>query len=503
MAMEEAKREAESDAAEAEEIDFSDFSEQLETAFRIQEDEKDDFKGLLGTLAKVAMDKSGTSAVSSNAKKAVKELIAGIDKMLTAQMNEVLHAPEVTKMEGAWRGLNYLVKNTETSEKLKIRVMSIKKEELSDTLADFEGENEYMTSPIFRKLYTEEYSQFGGEPYGCIIGDYEFTQHPTDVQTLRNMSKISAAAHAPFIAAAGPNLFRMQTWQELPNPQDLEKIVSNAAYATWNGFRMSEDAKYVGLTMPRVLSRLPYSDDDGRVKDFTFNEDVAGDHKNYVWMNAAYALGVNINRSQSEYGWATQIRGVEGGGTVINLPVHAYSTEDGGIGMKCPTEVAIDDEREGELSALGMIPLLHRKHTDNAAFLGVMSLQAAEKRAGQYADPEAQANERLSANLSYLMPVTRFAHYLKAIARDKVGTFKERADMEEFLQKWINLYVAPPLATDAEKARKPLAEAEVEVQSVEGRPGYYDAKFSLRPLFFLEGLKSKLSLVSTLPSKRG
>lgn len=493
---------AEKPKAEADEVDFSAFRDQLQTAFRLEDEEKKGFDKILGTLSKLAMDRSDQEPVSSNAKKAVKELIAGIDKLLTTQMNEVLHAPELTKMEGAWRGLNYLIKNTETSEKLKIRVMSVKKEELSDILEEYEGENEYMTSPIFRKLYTEEYSQFGGEPYGCVIGDYEFSHHPTDVQTMRNIAKVSAAAHAPFFAAAGPKLFRMETWEELPNPQDLEKIVSNAAYATWNGFRMSEDAKYLGLCMPRVLSRLPYSEDDGRVKGFSFNEDVGGEHKNYVWMNAAYTLGVNINRSQSEYGFATQIRGVETGGTVIDLPVHAYSTEEGGIGMKCPTEVAIDDEREGELSALGMIPLLHRKHTDTAAFLGVMSVQNAEKRAGQYADPEAQSNERLSANLSYLMPVTRFAHYLKAIARDKVGTFKERADMEEFLQKWINLYVAPPLATDSEKARKPLAEAEVNVSSVEGRPGYYDATFSLRPLFFLEGLKSKLSLVSTLPSKR-
>ncbi|MDW3224248.1 MAG: type VI secretion system contractile sheath large subunit [Paracoccaceae bacterium] len=484
-------------------LDFSEYTGQLEEAFRLDDAEKASFQKMLGTLARLAMDESGKSAVSSNAKKAVKELIAGIDTLLTAQMNEVLHAPEITRLEGAWRGLNYLVKNTSTSEKLKIRVMSIKKEELGETLADFEGENEYMTSPIFRKLYTEEYSQFGGEPYGCILGDYEFDHNATDVQLLRNMAKVSASAHAPFFAAAGPKLFRMNTWEELPNPQDLEKIVSNAAYATWNGFREKDEAKYIGLTMPRVLSRLPYSEEDGRVKGFRFNEEIEGQHENYVWMNAAYALGVNINRSQNENGFATQIRGVEGGGTVIDLPVHAFSTDDGGIGMKCPTEVAIDDEREGELSALGMIPLLHRKHTDNAAFLGIMSLQNAEKLAGQYADMEAASNIRLSANIAYLMPVTRFAHYLKAIARDKVGTFKERSDMQEFLQKWISLYVAPPLATDAEKARAPLAEAEVEVSSVEGRPGYYDAKFSLRPLFFLEGLKSKLSLVSTLPSKRG
>lgn len=488
--------------AEEEGVTWDGFESQLEESFSIDELEKSSFQKLLLSLAETASKRSGTQPVPSNAKKAVKELMAGIDQLVTAQMNEILHAPEVTKVEGAWRGLHYLIKNTATDEKLRIRVMCIKKEELSDTLADFEGENEYTQSPIFKKLYTEEYSQFGGAPYGVVISDFEFTHHATDVQTLKNMAKIAAACHAPFIAAAGPKLFRMETWQQLPNPQDLEKVVSSATHASWNSLRMSEDAKYIGLTMPRVLSRLPYTEDDGKVKGYKFNEDVGGEHKNYVWMSAAYAMGVNINRSQREFGWATQIRGVETGGAVIDLPVHAYSEHDGGIGMKCPTEVAIDDEREGELSNLGMIPLLHRKHTDNAAFLGVQSLQASEKRAGQYMDFEAQANERLSGNLSYLFPVTRFAHYLKAIARDKVGMFKERADMEEFLQKWINNYVAPPLATDAEKARKPLAEAEVVVKSVEGRPGYYDAKFSLRPLLYLEGLTSKLSLVSTLPSKR-
>ena len=271
-----AKVQEQAAGAEGEVMDWSEYQDQMNDVFQIDDHEKESFQKVLGTLAKLALDKSGQGAVSSNAKKAVKELISGIDKLLSAQMNEVLHAPELTKLEGAWRGLSYLVKNTETSESLKIRVMSIKKEELSDVLADYEGENEYMTSPIFRKLYTEEYSQFGGAPYGCVIGDYEFTHHTTDVQLLRNMSKIASAAHAPFLASVGPGLFRMKTWEQLPNPQDLEKIVSSAAYATWNGFRESEEAKYVGLTMPRVLSRLPYADDDGRVKGFRFNEEIEG-----------------------------------------------------------------------------------------------------------------------------------------------------------------------------------------------------------------------------------
>jgi type VI secretion system protein ImpC len=490
-------------APEAGAVDLDEFSELLEKDFRIKKDDSEKLQGLIRNLALAARSRSETTAISSNAIKSIKSLISGIDAMLTEQVNEIIHAPEVREMEGTWRGLWYLINNTETDTKLKIKVMNITKDELADTLEDYEGQM-WDQSPIFKKVYTEEYSMFGGHPFGCLIGAYEFSNHPKDVGLLRNISGICASAHAPFIAAASPRIFRMETWQELPNPQDLKMITNSPAYASWQSLRESEDSRYIGLTMPRVLARLPYGADTVPVKGFAFEEEVAGDHHKYVWMNAAFPMGVNINRSHKLYGWGTQIRGVESGGTVINLPVHTFPTDDGSVAMKCPTEVAIDDRREAELAKLGLMPILHRKNTDLAAFIGAHSLQDDEARAGRLVDPDAQANERLSANLPYLFPVSRFAHYLKAIARDKIGTFKERADMQVWLTEWINRYVLanPAFADDKARAKRPLAAAEVVVESVEGRPGYYNARFSLRPHYQLEGINASLRLVSELPSRK-
>ncbi len=490
--------------AEAEALDLGEFSELLEKDFRVKEDQSSRLQGLVQNLALAAKERSETTTISGNAVKSIKSLIAGIDSLLTDQMNAIMHSPEVREMEGNWRGLHYMVNNTETDQKLKIRVLNISKDELADTLEDYEGQM-WDQSPIFKKIYTDEYSMFGGEPLGAIVGAYEFSNHPRDVGLLRNMSGICASAHAPFLAAADPKLFRMDSWQELPNPQDLEQIVSSPDYASWQSLRESEDARYIGLTMPRVLARLPYGAETVPVKGFDYEEEIAGDHNNYVWMNAAYAMGVNINRSHKLYGWGSQIRGVESGGSVINLPVHSFPTDDGSVAMKCPTEIAIDDRREAELAKLGMMPILHRKNTDIAAFIGAHSLQDDEARAGRLVDPDAQANERLSANLSYLFPVNRFAHYLKAIARDKIGTFKERGDMQIWLTEWINRYVLanPAMGDEKAKARRPLAMAEVEVDSVEGRPGYYNARFFLRPHYQLEGINASLRLVSELPSVKG
>ena len=499
--MAEEKQEAGAGVAEAEALDLGEFSELLEKDFRVKDKDGDKLKDLVSNLALAAQERSGTATISGNAVKSIKSLIAGIDSILSEQMNEILHCDEVREMEGTWRGLHYLVNNTETDQKLKIRVLNIKKDELADTLEDYEGQM-WDQSPVFKKLYTDEYSMFGGEPFGALIGAYEFSQHPRDVGMLRNLSGICASAHAPFIAAAAPQLFRMESWQELPNPQDLEQIVSSPDYASWQSLRESEDARYIGLTMPRVLSRLPYGAETVPVKGFDFEEVIDGKHDHYTWMNAAFAMGVNINRSHKLYGWGTQIRGVESGGTVTNLPVHTFPTDDGSVAMKCPTEIAIDDRREAELAKLGLMPILHRKNTDVAAFIGAHSLQDDEARAGRLVDPDAQANERLSANLPYLFPVSRFAHYLKAIARDKVGTFKERGDMQVWLSEWINRYVLanPAMADDKAKAKRPLAAAEVQVDSVEGRPGYYNARFYLRPHYQLEGINASLRLVSELPS---
>jgi type VI secretion system protein ImpC len=488
--------------AEAEAVDLGEFSQLLEKDFKVKKDDSEKLQQLVRNLALAAQSRSETTTISSNSIKSIKSLIAGIDKMLTTQVNEILHAPEVREMEGTWRGLWYLINNTETDAKhLKIRVMNISKEQLADTLEDYEGQM-WDQSPIFKKVYTDEYSMLGGEPIGCIVGAYEFSNHPRDVGLLRNISGICASAHTPFIAAASPRLFRMDSWQELPNPQDLQMIVSNPAYASWQSLRESEDARYIGLTMPRVLARLPYGSETVPVKGFSFEEEVQGDHNKYVWMNAAFPMGVNINRSHKLYGWGTQIRGVENGGTVLNLPVHSFPTDDGSIAMKCPTEVAIDDRREAELAKLGLMPILHRKNTDLAAFIGAHSLQDDETRAGRLVDPDAQSNERLSANLPYLFPVSRFAHYLKAIARDKIGSFKERSDMQIWLTEWINRYVLanPAFADDKARAKRPLAAAEVQVDSVEGRPGYYNARFYLRPHYQLEGINASLRLVSELPS---
>ncbi len=499
--MAEQEKQAGAAAAEAQSIDLGEFSDLLEKDFRVKEDEGAKLQKLVQNLALAATERSGTSAISGNAVKSIKNLIAGIDSLLTTQMNEIMHAPEVREIEGTWRGLHYLVNNTETDQKLKIRVMNITKDQLADTLEDFEGQM-WDQSPIFKRLYTDEYSMFGGEPFGAIVGAYEFSHHPRDVGLLRNMSGICASAHAPFIAAVSPKLFRMESWQELPNPQDLQQIVSSPDYASWQSLRESEDARYIGLTMPRVLARLPYGAATIPVKGFAFEEEIDGKHDHYVWMNAAFAMGVNINRSHKLYGWGTQIRGVESGGAVVNLPVHSFPTDDGSIAMKCPTEIAIDDRREAELAKLGFMPILHRKNTDIAAFIGAHSLQDDEARAGRLVDPDAQSNERLSANLPYLFPVSRFAHYLKAIARDKVGTYKERGDMQKWLSEWINRYVLanPEMADDKAKAKRPLAKAEVQVDSVEGRPGYYAARFYLRPHYQLEGINASLRLVSELPS---
>jgi type VI secretion system protein ImpC len=499
--MADAKQQDGADAAEAKEIDLGEFTGLLEKDFRVKESEGDKLQSLVQNLALAATERSGTATISGNAVKSIKSLIAGIDSLLTDQMNVIMHSDEVREIEGTWRGLHYLVNNTETDQKLKIRVINIKKDELADHLEDFEGQM-WDQASMFKKVYSDEYSMFGGEPFGAIIGAYEFSQHPKDVGLLRNLSGICASAHAPFIAAAAPQLFRMNSWQELPNPQDLEQIVSSPDYASWQSLRESEDSRYIGLTMPRVLARLPYGAETVPVKGFDFEEDIQGDHERYVWMNAAFAMGVNINRSHKLYGWGTQIRGVESGGTVTNLPVHTFPTDDGSVAMKCPTEIAIDDRREAELAKLGMMPILHRKNTDVAAFIGAHSLQDDETCAGRLVDPDAQANERLSANLPYLFPVSRFAHYLKAIARDKVGTFKERADMQVWLSEWINRYVLAntAMADDKAKAKRPLAAAEVQVDSVEGRPGYYNARFFLRPHYQLEGINASLRLVSELPS---
>ncbi|MBD2810672.1 type VI secretion system contractile sheath large subunit [Xenorhabdus sp. Vera] len=472
----------------------------LNKEFRPQSDHtRHAVENAVKTLAQQALE--NTLTISADTYRTIQSLIAEIDTKISQQMNHILHNKEFQTLEGAWRGLHHLISNTETDEMLKIRVMCLSKRELSRTLKRFKGIS-WDQSPLFKKIYEAEYGQFGGEPFGCLVGDYYFDHTAPDVELLRQMAQISAAAHCPFISGTSPSVMQMESWQELANPRDLTKIFQNTEYAPWRSLRESEDVRYIGLTLPRFLSRLPYGALTNPVDNFNFEEDTEGPtHDNYTWSNSAYAMAVNVNRSFKLYGWSTSIRGVESGGIVENLPCYTFPSDDGGVDMKCPTEIAISDRREAELAKNGFIPLLHRKNTDMAAFIGAQSLQ----KPTEYYDPDATANANLAARLPYLFACCRFAHYLKCIVRDKIGTFQERADMERWLNDWIMNYVDgdPVNSSLSTKARKPLAAAEVKVEETESNPGYYQAKFFLRPHYQLEGLTVSLRLVSKLPSLKG
>lgn len=485
--------------AEAEKLEESEFASLLQKEFRPKSEEaKGAVEQAVRTLAEQAL--AQTQLIGHDVVKSIEAIIAELDRKLSEQINLIMHHEAFQKLEGAWRGLHYLINNTETDEMLKIRFLNISKNDLGKTLKRYKGTN-WDQSPLFKKIYEAEYGQFGGEPFGCMVGDYAFDHSPPDVELLGEMAKISASAHMPFIAGASPTVMQMDSWQELANPRDLTKIFTTPEYASWRSLRESEDARYMGLAMPRFLARIPYGAKTCPVEEFDFEEDTgAADHSKYTWANAAYAMAVNINRSFKLYGWCSRIRGVESGGAVEGLPVHTFPTDDGGVDMKCPTEIAISDRREAELAKNGFMPLLHRKNSDFAAFIGAQSLQ----KPFEYDDPDATANANLAARLPYLFACCRFAHYLKCIVRDKIGSFKERADMQIWLQKWIMNYVDgdPAHSSESTKSRKPLAAAEVIVEEVEGNPGYYNAKFFLRPHYQLEGLTVSLRLVSKLPSAK-
>ena len=498
--MAEAETQTAAAAPEGEAPASSDFSRLLKEEFKPKSDRaKEAVEQAVQALAAQAL--AETALISDDAIKSIESMIAEIDKRLSEQVNLILHHEDLQKLEGSWRGLHHLVNNTETDEMLKIQVMNISKKDVHKTLKKFKG-TAWDQSPIFKKVYEEEYGLFGGEPFGCLVGDYEFSQAPPDVELLGMIAEVSAAAHVPFISAADPKLMNMDSWQELSDPRDLTKIFQTPEYAAWRSLRDSEDSRYIGLTMPRFLSRLPYGANTDPVEAFAFEEDVENaDHSKYTWSNSAYAMAVNINRAFKLYGWCSRIRGIKSGGAVEGLPTHTFPTDDGGVDMKCPTEIAISDRREAELAKNGFMPLLHKKNSDFAAFIGAQSLQ----KPIEYDDPDATANANLAARLPYLFATCRFAHYLKCIVRDKIGSFKERDDMEKWLNKWISNYVEsnPATASEADKARKPLAAAEVVVEEVEGNPGYYTSKFFLRPHYQLEGLTVSLRLVSKLPSEKG
>ena len=443
----------------------------------------------------------GTVTFDRNLPRTIDKAIAAIDAKLSAQLNEVMHNPRFLQLEGSWRGLNYLVMNSETGTSLKLRVLNLPKRELH---RDLTRAVEFDQSQLFKQIYENEFGTPGGEPYGALIGDYEWTNHPDDMEDLRLLSNVAAGAFAPFISAAGAGMFGFQSWTELSRPRDLAKIFDTIEYAKWRSFRDSEDSRFVNLVLPRTVARLPYGAATKPIDEFAYEEapfDASGaarsmNHEHYCWMNAAYVMGTRLTDAFAQTGFCVAIRGAEGGGKVENLPFHVFTSDDGDLDAKCPTEIGITDRREFELSNLGFLPLCHYKNTDYAVFFGAQSTQKPKK----YDRPEATANAAISARLPYLMATSRFAHYLKVMARDKIGSFMEAPDVERWLNRWIQNYVnSNENAGQEMKARFPLREAKVEVREIPGRPGSYNAIAYLRPWLQMEELTTSMRLVARIP----
>ncbi len=437
----------------------------------------------------------GQITVSRDTEAAINARIAQIDHLLSIQINEILHHPDYQKLEASWRGLKYLLSNSTTNEMLKIKVLNVSKKEL---LRDLQRAPEFDQSAMFKKVYEEEFGVFGGAPFGALIGDYYFDKSGQDIELLEKVGQVAASAHAPFLTAASEDMFNLQTFAELDAPRDLGKVFDTTEYAKWKAFRQSEDARYVALTAPRMLLREPYGQATVPIEAFSFEEHVDGtDHDKYLWGNAAWALGTRVTQAFSEHGWCATIRGVEGGGLVEGLPVHNFRTDAGEVAMKCPTETPVTDRREKELADLGFAPLVHCKGTPNAAFFSVQSAQKPKV----YDDPAATANARLSAQLPYIFATSRFAHYLKAIMRDKIGSYTSRGEVEAFLNRWImNYVVGNDDAPQSVKAKRPLSDARIEVAEIPGKPGAYRAVAFLKPHFQLDELSMSMRLVADLPT---
>ena len=444
----------------------------------------------------------GTLRFDKNVSKTISSAIAAIDVVMSKQLAAIMHNESFQKLEGSWRGLHYLVQNSETGAQLKLRVFNLSKREL---FKDLDKAVEFDQSQAFKKIYEAEFGSPGGEPYGALIGDYEFTNHPEDIDLLTKMSQVSAAGFCPFLSAADPALLGLESFEELSKPRDLEKIFLDDSFTKWRSFRDSEDSRFVTLTMPRCLSRLPYGKNTKVVDAFDFEEvdlDEQGNskpvpHENYAWMNTSYVLGARLTDSFAKFGWCTAIRGAENGGKVEGLPTHVFMADDGDKSLKCPTEIAITDRREAELSKLGFLPLCFYKNTDYAVFFGSQTTQKPKK----YDRPEATANAAISARLPYMMATSRIAHFLKVIARDKIGSFMERQDCEEWLKRWISNYVTTdPKPSDEMKARYPLAEAAIKVEEIPGAPGSYNAVAWLRPWLQMEELTTSMRMVAKIPA---
>ena len=450
-------------------------------------------KDIISELAREVLQ--GTVVISENLNLTLDARVAELDRMISEQLTAVMHAPEFQQLESTWRGLHYLCGQTSTGAQLKIKVLNASKK---DVVKDFKSAIDFDQSALFKKVYEEEFGTFGGSPFGALLGDYNIGRQPVEMYFIEQMSHVAAAAHAPFISAASEDMFGLESFTEMGKPRDLAKVFDTVEYAKWKSFRDSEDSRYVGLTLPRFLGRLPYNPKDGTtVEGFNYVEDVDGnDHSSYLWCNTAYAFGARLTRAFEDFGWCAAIRGVEGGGLVEELPTHTFRTDDGEVALKCPTEVAITDRREKELSDLGFIPLVHCKNTDYAAFFGAQSAQKCKK----YNTDSANANASLSAQLQYIFAVSRVAHYLKAMMREKIGSFASAGNVEDFLNRWIAQYVLlDDNATQEAKAQFPLREASVQVSEVPGKPGVYRAVSFLRPHFQLDELSVSLRLVAELP----
>ena len=443
----------------------------------------------------VAQVLEGSMTLGRDADQMISARVAQIDHLVSLQLNEILHNAQFQKLEASWRGLKYLLDQSETGTQLKIRILNASKKDL---LRDLQRAPEFDQSAMFKKVYEEEYGIFGGEPFGALVGDYEFSKHPEDLELLEKVSQVAAAAHAPFLSAASSELLNMESYTNLDQPRDIGKIFDSTEYAKWKGFRESEDSKYVALTCPRVLMRLPYGRDTAPIEGFNFEEGVDGtDHSKYLWGNAAYALASKMTQAFATFGWCVAIRGVEGGGLVEGLPSHTFRNDEGDVALKCPTEIAITDRREKELADQGLVPLVHCKGTDKAAFFSIQS----GNKPKLYDSDSANANARLSAQLPYMMATCRFAHYLKAMMRDKIGGFMSRDDCQRFLNRWISKYVTQDeKATPTIKAKFPLREARVDVEEIKGKPGAYRAVAYLRPHFQLDEINVSLRLVADLPA---
>lgn len=473
------------------------FLEQAISATR--QTSRNETEELLKTLTQEAMN--GTVTWDKSLTVTINAAIDAIDGALSRQLSAIMQDQKFNKLEGSWRGLHHVVMNSETSSSLKIRVLNVSKKEVQK---DLEKAVEFDQSQTFKKVYESEFGIAGGEPYAALIGDYEFSSHPDDVDMLANISNVAAAGFCPFISATAPQMFGFDSFQELSKPRDLEKIFDSSEYIKWRGFRDTEDARFVTLTMPRVLARLPYGEDTKPIEEFNFEEGTIGpdglqrqqEHEHYCWMNASYAMGATIAKSFAEYGWCTSIRGAEGGGKVEGLPSHNFVSDDGDIDSQCPTEIGITDRREAELSKLGFLPLCHYKNTDYAVFFGAQTTQKPKK----FDDPDTTANYAISARLPYIMATARIAHFLKVMGRDKIGSFIEASEAEEWLNKWINNYVNNSSEASAEmKARYPLREAKVQVKEVPGQPGSYSAIAHLQPWLQMEELTTSLRLVAKIP----